>query len=407
MQYQQRCHTLTVPLNYADPQGVQLEIFAREIFLSQHHQAPLLLYLQGGPGMACPRDIQHSVWLKTLLQHFRVLLLDQRGTGRSSKICIDQPQVSAETLQYLRADAIVQDAEQLRQRCFAGQQWTVLGQSFGGFAAVHYLCAAPAALQSVLITGGIPPLPTRSVSNIYSHLLEGIRRRNQQLYREFPHLIDTVRRVSDVLQEQHYPLGAVDYLTVERLRDVGILLGADQGVYQLAQLFDDPFVDRGARQLHWGFVKALTNQVSYETHPLYAVLHESIYCHGFASQWAADRVLQADADFTLSTEQPVYFYGETIRRSMFTEYGRLQPFRQAAEQLAAKTDWPMLYDMQRLANNTVPLKALLYQSDYYVDYRLAREMAAAIGNCTVITSRRWQHDALRVHAKAVLRSLLA
>ena len=46
---------------------------------------PWLLYLQGGPGFEAPRPTESSSWLKAALHHgFRVVLLDQRGTGRSS-----------------------------------------------------------------------------------------------------------------------------------------------------------------------------------------------------------------------------------------------------------------------------------------------------------------------------------
>lgn len=40
----------------------------------------------GGPGFESPRPTEASAWLKAAVQHFRVILLDQRGTGRSSPI---------------------------------------------------------------------------------------------------------------------------------------------------------------------------------------------------------------------------------------------------------------------------------------------------------------------------------
>ena len=40
----------------------------------------------GGPGFEAPRPTEASAWLKAAVQHFRVILLDQRGTGRSSAI---------------------------------------------------------------------------------------------------------------------------------------------------------------------------------------------------------------------------------------------------------------------------------------------------------------------------------
>lgn len=405
MNYHQNEYIFSVPLDYTNPGGRKIEIFAREVFKLENHQADVLLYFQGGPGFPCTRDIENTAWIQQLLKQFRVVLLDQRGTGRSSKICIDHTHVTAEILSYFRADSIVKDAEQLRQRYFDNQPWFILGQSFGGFVALHYLSAQPDALKGMMTTGGMPPMPYHSVKTVYQHLASGIVTRNQRLYKRFPKLASQVERVIALLQQQPYDLGDGGFLTASRLLDIGLMLGRQDSDYQLAMLFDDPFVDSRCQQLHWGFVKSIIDQLSYEANPLYAMLHESIYCHGFASQWAADQVLQSIPDFNIAAQQP-YFYGETIRQAMFSEYGRLQPFAQIANQLAQKADWPVLYDIDQLSRNKVPVVALLYHDDYYVNYPLSLETANAIANCQVLTSRVWQHDALRVHAKAVINRLL-
>lgn len=40
----------------------------------------------GGPGFEAPRPVESSSWIKCATAHFNVLLMDQRGTGRSSPI---------------------------------------------------------------------------------------------------------------------------------------------------------------------------------------------------------------------------------------------------------------------------------------------------------------------------------
>ena len=40
------------------------------------------------------------------------------------------------------------------------------------------------------------------------------------------------------------------------------------------------------------FIKAFESWMPWDVNPLYALLHESIYCQGAASNWAADRVRQ-------------------------------------------------------------------------------------------------------------------
>src|SRR5882757_4945021 len=80
-------HRFRVPLDHADPGGEQIELYAREAVASYKTDAqlPWLLYLQGGPGFGANRFTgKQQAWLGRALQEFRVLLLDQRGTGAST-----------------------------------------------------------------------------------------------------------------------------------------------------------------------------------------------------------------------------------------------------------------------------------------------------------------------------------
>jgi pimeloyl-ACP methyl ester carboxylesterase len=81
-------HLFSVPLDHERPDGEHLEIYAREVVATgrEREQLPWLLFLQGGPGMRSPRPVGRDSWLDRALDDYRVLLLDQRGTGRSSPI---------------------------------------------------------------------------------------------------------------------------------------------------------------------------------------------------------------------------------------------------------------------------------------------------------------------------------
>src|SRR5215213_5234603 len=100
-------------------------------------------------------------WLKRALDDYRILLLDQRGTGRSAPVGRDIPGATpaerAEYLTHFRADSIVRDAEWIRRELDV-ERWSVLGQSFGGFCVVTYLSLAPEGLREAFITGGLPPV---------------------------------------------------------------------------------------------------------------------------------------------------------------------------------------------------------------------------------------------------------
>jgi len=75
-----------VPLDHQRPDGEQIEVFAREVVAADKAgtDLPWLLFLQGGPGFAAQRPEGRNSWLNRALEDYRVLLLDQRGTGRSS-----------------------------------------------------------------------------------------------------------------------------------------------------------------------------------------------------------------------------------------------------------------------------------------------------------------------------------
>ena len=145
-----------VPLDHAAPAGEKITVFARAAVAPGKEDAnlPWLVFFQGGPGFPAPRPEGSSGWLGRALQDFRVLLLDDRGTGRSTPVTpqtlawLSSPQAQAKYLTHFRADAIVQDAELIRRELIGAEgRWSVLGQSFGGFCVTHYLSAAPAGVE--------------------------------------------------------------------------------------------------------------------------------------------------------------------------------------------------------------------------------------------------------------------
>src|SRR5215471_1443440 len=80
-------HRFTVPLDYGDPGGDTIGIFAREMVAParERDDLPWLLFLQGGPGFESPRPLgRDATWKHRGLADWRILLLDQRGTGRST-----------------------------------------------------------------------------------------------------------------------------------------------------------------------------------------------------------------------------------------------------------------------------------------------------------------------------------
>ena len=147
----------------------------------------------GRPGRRGPRPIGRPAapaWLGRALQDFRVLMLDQRGTGRSTAYgvapggAVADPAADAAYLTHFRADAIVRDAEAFREH-LGVERWSVLGQSFGGFCALHYLTAFPDSLREAFFTGGLPPVG-RGPDEVYAATYATMRRLNAGFHRRFP-----------------------------------------------------------------------------------------------------------------------------------------------------------------------------------------------------------------------------
>ena len=164
-------HEFAVPLDHSEPGGERITVFAREVADPDGLDRPLLVYLQGGPGHEAARPTRNPsapAWLDRALRDFRVLMLDQRGTGRSTPVGAlpgRTPHEQADYLAHFRADAIVRDAEWIRGE-LGVERWSVLGQSFGGFCVVCYLSLAPEGLREAFITGGLPPLGNR-IDDVY------------------------------------------------------------------------------------------------------------------------------------------------------------------------------------------------------------------------------------------------
>jgi len=147
-----------VPLDYDNPDRQKITIFCREISRKEYENksTPYLIFFQGGPGYESPRPLTDSGWIKRASQDYKVLLLDQRGTGLSNPITGQSlPKVSNEELArylaFFRADNIVKDAEFIRKQIIGNEKWSILGQSFGGFCATNYLSYYSDGLEKVFI----------------------------------------------------------------------------------------------------------------------------------------------------------------------------------------------------------------------------------------------------------------
>jgi pimeloyl-ACP methyl ester carboxylesterase len=408
-------HEFSVPLDHSHPAGEQIIIFAREAVAPGTQQAdlPWLVFLQGGPGGKSPRPDIPGDWLKRALEEYRVLLLDQRGTGRSTPAnhqTLAQrggPQAQAEYLMHFRADSIVRDAEHIRRQLLGPDgRWSILGQSYGGFCALTYLSFAPEGLREALIAGGLPPID-RGVDEVYRMTYLRVREQNRRYFARYPGDQERAQALVAHLNTNDVRLPNGDRLTPRRLQMLGLAFGMSDGFEQVHYLLDEAFVDgAGGPQVSDTFLYGVLPALSFATNPLFAVLHEPIYCQGTSARWSAQRIRAEYPEFEPAPGQPFAFTGEMIYPWLFEEDSALRPLRDTSEILAQHDGWPRLYDADRLRANSVPCAAAIYADDMYVERVFSEQTAQAIGNCRFWLTNELQHNGLRAEGAAVLSRLI-
>ncbi|WP_260457723.1 alpha/beta hydrolase, partial [Corynebacterium bovis] len=431
---------LTAPLDHRAPDPRRIDVYAREYVADGGADRPALLFLQGGPGCPSPRPTAPTGtpggWLGEALRHWRVILLDQRGTGRSTPVDAADPTSlgatpaeQAEYLTHLRADDIVRDAELLRHALIADGHlpdapWALLGQSFGGFCITTYLSVAPQGVAEAYLTGGLPGFaddPHTRVDDVYRATYARTAVRNRRFHRRVPWAAGRVREVCAHLDDHDERLPSGERLSSRRFRTVGMSLGRTGGVDTLAYLLEDPFrTVRGERRLGTPFLARTAAMLDLRETPLYAVLHESIYGQDTATAWSADR-LRATAgdddgiaagfaeDLAGTGDDPVFLTGEHFFPWHLEEDPALRPWRDVAEILARKDDWTPLYDAAALRAVDVPTAAAVYLDDMFVPHDLSTATAELIGAdgtpLRPFVTNLWEHNGIGVDGAGILRRL--
>ena len=385
----------SVPLDHAAPEGPQITVFTREVAAPDGADRPYLVFLQGGPGFEAARPTSPPTgWMKRAVEDYRVLLLDQRGTGRSTPVGSEIPGDSAEEqaayLTHFRADSIVRDAERIRQE-LGVERWSVLGQSFGGFTSMTYLSIAPEGLREAFITGGLSPIG-RPVDDIYGATYRRLIDKNRRFFERYPDDRARVREILRRLDDENVLLPTGERLTARRFRQLGMWLGDSAGFELLHHVIELPFGSVA-------FLHDVEAGVRFGRNPIYATLHESSYADGVATRWSADRLIPDEV-----VEEGL-FTAEHVFPWMWEDYAGLRPQRAAAE-IIAEHPWPTLYDGDRLRHNDVPVAATIYVNDLYVERDFAEETAATIRGLRTWETDEFEHNGLRADGERVLGRLI-
>ena len=422
-------------------------MFFREVVSAQRGNAsaaervalPCVLFLQGGPGFECGRPTEASGWLGELTKDHRVFLMDQRGTGksnaeilrptRSSEDELERPTLivagtdgfeAAEQwvhlLKCFRADSIVRDAELFR-KTFLGEntKWTLLGQSFGGFCITTYLSFHPEGVKEALLTGGLPPLIDADAPafEAYLRLMKRVKTQNEKFRKRFPADVKRIEYLHEHIRNASTSLPGGGQLTHTHVQALGFAnLGTAQGMERLHYILEhvEPESTFEKPLTHKFLIEVENAFRHFETNPLYAILHESIYCNGANAYGAADKAY-GRGDWAGSADESYpdigYFTGEMVFDDFFNDIPSLVKYREIRGALLLHEHWPKLYDTNALSKNTVPVACASYVEDMFVDFDLAAETAAKINGARVWATSEYMHSGIREDGERIVRKLLS
>jgi len=174
-----RCATLEVPLDYDRPEGPSLELFfARVPALTANPAPDPLVLINGGPGgSAVDLYLQMRNAFEPIRRGRDILLLDQRGTGRSlaglecelpedfELVTASEDEIRATVdaciaefdhdPRHFTTSVAVRDLEALRE-ALGIEQWNVYGVSYGTRVAQHYLRRHGDRVRTMILDGIVP-----------------------------------------------------------------------------------------------------------------------------------------------------------------------------------------------------------------------------------------------------------
>jgi pimeloyl-ACP methyl ester carboxylesterase len=181
------CSTLTVPL---DHRGHTPGTLGLQVATADNAAAPrgVLLFLTGGPGQpGVPFVTRVSARLAPLLKDYRLVMLDQRGTGQfgaincralqaavgSSDITVPPPaavsqcaRIIGPTRRFYSTRDTVADIDTLR-RALGVNTMVLDGVSYGTFVAERYALAHPGHVSKLVLDSILPQLDPRRTDAFY------------------------------------------------------------------------------------------------------------------------------------------------------------------------------------------------------------------------------------------------
>jgi proline-specific peptidase len=135
------------PVNEPVSERVMLDVGDHEVYLEisgQSRDAPLVLFLHGGPGSVAHLAMFQVTVGRQLEQDFLVAYLHQRGTGKSSPVPDSEQTISA------HIDDLVKVVDYLTER-YGQDKVHLVGHSWGGMLAGHFAVSHAENIEKLIL----------------------------------------------------------------------------------------------------------------------------------------------------------------------------------------------------------------------------------------------------------------
>ena len=270
------------------------------------------------------------------------------------------------------------------------------------------------------------------VYDVYTTLWGRVKDRSLQYYEMYPEDILIVKKIVQKLLKDPPTLPSGGTLTARRFLQLGLGLGGSPSSFaSFHNMLSTAMVNSESSDSDFtrAFLKYIDTAQSFDDHPIYFWLHESIYGDGptnSPTNWAAHRAYEALTEskkefsykYTSSLinddTQPTLFFGEMVFPWMPEDFEELSGvgMQAVANELATKADWGSLYDaenMQKvLRDGKCKAAAAVYHDDLYVDFGASVKVAARGGpleKCKIWVTNEYQHSGLRDAGSAIFDKL--
>ena len=185
VEHEALCGSVRRPLDPAAPQGPMIDVhFAVLPALARNRKPDPVFFFAGGPGQSAIEIAGHVAGLLGRVSNRRdIVLVDQRGTGRSAPLVCDEPsptqplaevvdvarifgrvahcrtrlqQLPHGDLRHYTTAVAMQDADAVRRQLGA-ERVNLVGGSYGTRAALDYMRQFPQVVRRAVIDGVAPP----------------------------------------------------------------------------------------------------------------------------------------------------------------------------------------------------------------------------------------------------------